>query len=146
MTEASPYDTPILRAYPPLSRNRNFLLLWAGYVVSALGDRIHFVVMLTLLVRLKEIPHGGTAETAQLNVMMLLPYVLLGPITGVLADRLPRRLLMITSDLARLVIVLVARTVFLAVPVALQATIGWPFHMKYAVLLLLLSLSLSIIT
>lgn len=137
MTQST--DTPILRNYPPLTQNRNFLLLWAGYVVSALGDRIHFVVMLALLVQLKKIERGGTAETAQLNVMMLLPYVLLGPITGVLADRLPRRLVMITSDLARLVIVLVARTIFLAVPVALQATIGWPFHLSYAVLLLLLS-------
>jgi MFS family permease len=137
MTQST--DTPILRNYPPLTQNRNFLLLWAGYVVSALGDRIHFVVMLALLVQLKKIDRGGTAETAQLNVMMLLPYVLLGPITGVLADRLPRRLVMITSDLARLLIVLVARTIFLAVPVALQATIGWPFHLSYAVLLLLVS-------
>ncbi|HVX84271.1 MAG TPA: MFS transporter [Phycisphaerae bacterium] len=136
MTEA--LDTPILRAYPPLSRNRNFLLLWAGYVVSALGDRIHFMVMLKLLVDLKHIDKGGTAETAQLNVMMLLPYVLLGPITGVLADRLPRRLVMITSDLVRLVIVVVARTIFLAVPVALQATLHWP-NISYAVALLLLS-------
>jgi 1-acyl-sn-glycerol-3-phosphate acyltransferase len=142
MTESA--DTPILRNYPPLTQNRNFLLLWAGYVVSALGDRIHFVVMLALLVKLKSDAAGvklagGTAETAQLNVMMLLPYVLLGPVTGVLADRLPRRFLMITSDLARLVVVLIARTVFLALPVALQATIGWPFNMTYAVLLLLVS-------
>jgi 1-acyl-sn-glycerol-3-phosphate acyltransferase len=139
MTEALDYETPILRAYPPLSRNRNFLLLWAGYVVSALGDRIHFVAMLTLLVSLKKMKEAGTPETAQLTMMMLMPYVLLGPITGVLADRLPRRVVMITSDLVRLVIAVVARTVFLAVPVALQATLGWPHGMTYAVGLLLLS-------
>ncbi len=142
MTQAA--DTPILRTYPSLAHNRNFLLLWAGYVVSALGDRIHFVVMLTLLVQLKSQAAGrdltgGTADVAQLTMMMLFPYVLLGPITGVLADRLPRRMVMITSDLVRLAIVIVARTFFLAVPLALQVKLAWPHDMTYAVLLLLLS-------
>ncbi len=130
--------TPILDKYPPLFGNRNFLLLWAGYVVSALGDRIHFLVMLSLLEQMKQ-HRIGTQETAQLNIMMLVPFLLLGPFTGVIADRLPRRLVMITADFARVAIVVVARTLFLAVPASLHGPVPWWPSISYAVLLLLAS-------
>ena len=63
------YESPALQPFPPLLRNRNFLLLWAGYVISALGDRIHFLVMLKLLETLKRAHDAsftvvGTQETA----------------------------------------------------------------------------------
>src|SRR6185295_8836282 len=91
------YAAAPLGAFPPLFKNRNFLLLWLAYVISALGDRIHFIVMLQLLQNLKRHLMNdatfevGTPETAQLNIMMLVPFLLFGPITGVIADRLPRR-------------------------------------------------------
>ena len=109
--------------YPGLFHNRNFLLLWMAYVISALGDRIHFVIMLALLTQLKHKAEAGTQETAQLNVMMLLPFLVLGPLTGVLADRLPRRAIMVTADFVRVAIVLVARTLFLAVPAGLHNSV-----------------------
>ncbi|HUO10039.1 MAG TPA: MFS transporter [Phycisphaerae bacterium] len=132
------YQTPILEHFPSLFRNRNFLLLWGGYVVSALGDRIHFLVMLKLLEMLKQ-HRIGTQETAQLNVMMLAPFLVLGPFTGVIADRLPRRTVMITSDFARVIIVILARTLFLALPAALHQSVPWMPTISYAVLLLLIS-------
>src|ERR1051325_3118564 len=118
-------DTPLLEKFPPLLKNRNFLLLWTGYLVSALGDRIHFIVMLALVSRL--VGHeAGTRENAQLTVMMLLPFLLFGPITGIIADRLPRRMIMLTCDLARVPIVIAARLIFIREadivgPVALYA-------------------------
>ena len=131
-------DTPLLANHPALFQNRNFLLLWGGYVVSALGDRIHFLVMLALLELMKGHP-AGAQETAQLNIMMLLPFLALGPFTGVIADRLPRRLIMISADFARVAIVVVARTLFLAVPAALHNPVPWWPAISYAVLLLLVS-------
>ncbi|GEM_PF-134032 len=112
--------------YPPLSANRNFLLLWAGYVISALGDRIHFIVMLQLVSNLMtqylrgvgkiaatQSYEAGTQESSQLTIMMLLPFLVFGPLTGILADRFPRRRIMLVSDLARVAIVIAARTLFL---------------------------------
>jgi 1-acyl-sn-glycerol-3-phosphate acyltransferase len=134
----------IAHDFPPLFKNRNFLLLWAGYVISALGDRIHFLVMLTLLQNLKRVPIG-TQETAQLNIMMLLPFLLMGPLTGVIADRLPRRLVMIGADFVRVLIVVIARTAFLAVPTTSHwhDVVTWMPHwlpsMSYIVLMLLIS-------
>jgi 1-acyl-sn-glycerol-3-phosphate acyltransferase len=150
-------QTPLLTAFPPLFKNRNFLLLWLAYVISALGDRIHFLVMLRLLENLKnpgllpKLADGvtdnplwhkvGTQETAQLNIMMLLPFLLIGPITGVIADRLPRRFVMVGADFARTVVVFIARTLFLAIPAAStwHKEISWMPSLSYAVLLLLVS-------
>ena len=112
-------DTPLLTNHPALLKNRNFLLLWGGYVVSALGDRIHFIVMLQLVTNLMIRRTGnpayeaGVAESAQLTIMMLAPFLLFGPFTGILADRLPRRMIMLVSDLARVAIVIAARTLFI---------------------------------
>jgi 1-acyl-sn-glycerol-3-phosphate acyltransferase len=110
------YQSPILQKFPPLFGNRNFILLWAGYVISAVGDRIHFLVMLALLTKIKGLAGPGTPESSQLTIMMLLPFVLFGPVTGILADRLPRRGIMIVSDLVRVAVVIAARTIFLEYP------------------------------
>ena len=107
-------DTPLLQDFPPLLRNRNFILLWLGYVVSALADRVHWLVMLTLLCTVVLGMKGlGSQQTAQLNLAMFVPFLILAPLGGLISDRLPRRMVMIVGDLVRLLIVLVARTVLL---------------------------------
>ncbi|MEI8198261.1 MAG: MFS transporter, partial [Phycisphaerae bacterium] len=136
------YATPLLAVHPHLLKNRNFLLLWAGNVISALGDRIHMLVMLSLVSKIVGdhlIPpnpkyEAGTMESAQLTVMMLSPFLLFGPITGLLADRFPRRAIMICSDLARVVIVIVARTIFLREQ-GTQANAQSEYVMLYGLLL-----------
>lgn len=136
------YATPLLAAHPNLLKNRNFVLLWAGNVISALGDRIHMLVMLALVSKIvgdhlappNPNYEAGTMESAQLTVMMLAPFLLFGPITGLLADRLPRRAIMICSDLARVVIVIVARTIFLREQ-GTQANAQSEYVMLYSLLL-----------
>ncbi len=121
-TVAEEHNGSAVQEFPPLMQNRNFLLLFCGQVVAAMGDRIHFLVMLALLsatiAKQKGIPDytAGTQESAQLTIMMLLPFLLWGPITGLIADRFPRRTVMIFSDLARVAMVIVARTMFLEFP------------------------------
>jgi 1-acyl-sn-glycerol-3-phosphate acyltransferase len=106
--------TPILQEFPPLFKNRNFLLLWMGHFISALGDRIQFMVALYVLSRqIVGIKEPGTPQSAQLTIAMLSPFVVIGPFAGVLADRLPRRKVMITADFARAAIIVAVRTVFL---------------------------------
>jgi 1-acyl-sn-glycerol-3-phosphate acyltransferase len=109
-----PTDTPLLQEFPPLFRNRNFLLLWIGHLISALGDRIQYMVALYILGRqIMGIEEPGTPQSAQLTIAMLSPFVILGPFAGVLADRLPRRKVMIFADLARAAVIAGVRTVFL---------------------------------
>ena len=107
-------DTPLLQEFPPLLRNRNFFLLMSGYVVSVIGDRVHFLVMLELLCYVVLKRHVESAQhTAQLNLAMFLPFLLLAPLGGAISDRLPRRWVMISCDLVRSIIVIIARTVLL---------------------------------
>ncbi len=107
-------DTPLLQEFPPLLRNRNFFLLMSGYVVSVIGDRVHFLVMLQLLCYVVLKRHVESAQhAAQLNLAMFLPFLLLAPLGGVISDRLPRRWVMISCDLVRSVVVIIARTVLL---------------------------------
>ncbi len=112
--QLEPADTPLLREFPPLLRNRNFFLLMSGYVVSVVGDRVHFLVMLQLLCYVVLKRNVESAQhAAQLNLAMFLPFLLLAPLGGAISDWLPRRWVMISCDLVRSVIVIIARTVLL---------------------------------
>jgi 1-acyl-sn-glycerol-3-phosphate acyltransferase len=94
-------DTRAVPAGPPVNlfRNRNFLLLWAAYGVSACGDHVSEMAVLRAL-GASEAPNL-TQLTALMTFMFMLPFFVLGPVTGVLADRLPRRGLMIFADIIR---------------------------------------------
>ena len=87
-----------------LFRNRNFMLLWAAYGVSAMGDHIAEMAVLAFMDAMSD--PNVTGLYAMITFMFFLPYFLLGPVNGMLADRLPRRGLMISADLARAAIFL----------------------------------------
>ena len=80
--------------------NRNFVLLWCAYGISAMGDHISEMAILktqNVLDKAKDV----TPLNARMTFMFFVPFFLLGPIAGVLADRLPRRLVMISADVIR---------------------------------------------
>jgi MFS family permease len=77
--------------------------IFAGQMVSQLGDWLDFVGLLTLVAYIWK---GGPAGLAAVAVCQALAYLIVGPFMGVLADRLPRRFSLVGSDLARAGIVL----------------------------------------
>jgi MFS family permease len=85
-----------------LKTNRPFRHLWYGQVVSELGDWLNSIAIYTLVLQL-----SGTG-TAMASAMMakLLPIFFVSPLAGVLIDRMDRKLIMITSDILRFVVVL----------------------------------------
>ncbi|MFQ5502052.1 MAG: MFS transporter [Phycisphaerae bacterium] len=80
-------------------RNRNFILLWCAYTTSALGDHLSEMAFLFMQDALDR--PDSTSINAIMLFMFMAPYVALGPIMGWLADRLPRKWIMITADLVR---------------------------------------------
>lgn len=84
--------------------NRNFVLLWAAYGISALGDHLSEVALLRWQHAMESLEGDITRRQAVMTFAFMAPFFLLGPIFGALADRVPRRLIMISADLIRMVI------------------------------------------
>lgn len=81
--------------------SRQFALLWGGQTVSSLGDGAFLTAMAWQVL---ELTNSGTAMGAVLAAGAV-PRVLFLLLGGVAADRLPRRLVMLWSDVGRAVAV-----------------------------------------
>ena len=84
-----------------LVRNANFRHLWAGQVVSLLGDWFNLIASAILIA---ELTGSGLAVGFLFTIRMLAPFVI-APIAGICADRYNRKHLLIITDLARAFIV-----------------------------------------
>jgi len=81
-----------------LFRNRNFVPLWLGQLVSYIGDQFTLIAALAVIGPLS----GGNAlATGLLAVALAAPQILFGLIGGVLVDKANRKWVMIISDVVR---------------------------------------------
>ncbi|MGQ9928458.1 MAG: MFS transporter [Chloroflexaceae bacterium] len=85
-----------------LRTNRNYRRLWYGQVVSQIGDWLDSVALFTLTLNLT----GSGQAVGLLFLAEFLPGAVVGPFAGVIVDRLPRKLVLIASDLGRALVVL----------------------------------------
>jgi len=85
-----------------LRTNRNFRLLFIGQTISQLGDWFNTVAVFALLLDLT----GSATAVAWMMIVQFLPVALVGPMAGVVVDRIDRRRLMIAADLIRGVLIL----------------------------------------
>jgi MFS family permease len=81
----------------PLRRNRDFVLLQSGQLLSTLGNQASSVAYPLLVLSLTHSP----AKAGLVGFAGILPYPLFVLPAGLLADRLDRRRIMIVSDLVR---------------------------------------------
>ena len=84
-----------------LARHRDFRLLFAGHVTSLFGDRALFVVLGIWALELT-----GSTGAGGIAFGFLAVAGFLAPLAGVIADRFPRRHVLIGNDLATAVMVL----------------------------------------
>ncbi|GHO56596.1 MFS transporter [Ktedonobacter robiniae] len=92
-----------LTRYPRALQSRAFALLWLGQAISSLGDGTFYIALAWQVLVLT----GSGTAIAGVLVAGTIPRILFFLIGGVAADRLPRRLILLCSDSARAVIVLV---------------------------------------
>jgi predicted MFS family arabinose efflux permease len=85
-----------------LRRNRDFRQLWLGQVVSQMGDWFDTIALYTIVLNLT----GSGRAVGLVLVARFLPSVVIGPASGVIADRFSRRSIMIISDVMRALVVL----------------------------------------
>ena len=77
-----------------LRRNRDFMLLWSGQAASGLGSQISLVAYPLLVLAIT----GSPAKAGVVGFAKALPVVLFALPAGMLADRVNRKRLMVTSD------------------------------------------------
>jgi MFS family permease len=88
-----------------LAANADFRRLWAGQVVSEVGDWLNNIAVLALAIQLA----GGRAVGLAIAVYAIarhLPLFLFGPVAGVVVDKFDRRRVMIAADILRAILAL----------------------------------------
>jgi MFS family permease len=80
-----------------LRTNRNSRLLFIGQAISQLGDWFNTVAVFALVLDLT----GSATAGAWMMIVQFLPIALVGPLAGVVVDRVNRRRLMSAADIVR---------------------------------------------
>ncbi|HEX7314297.1 MAG TPA: MFS transporter [Pyrinomonadaceae bacterium] len=88
-----------------LASNADFRRLWAGQVISEVGDWLNNIAVLALAIQLAGAGSVGLA-VATYAIARHLPLFIFGPVAGVVVDRVSRRRVMIAADVARAVLAL----------------------------------------
>jgi MFS family permease len=83
-----------------LRTEREFRLLFAGQVLSLIGDRVMLVALPFAVLE----AGGGVREVGLVFGAQLVPFLLFALVGGVLSDRSDRRRVLIASDLARVAV------------------------------------------
>ncbi|MPZ90736.1 MAG: MFS transporter [Actinobacteria bacterium] len=89
------------RRLVPLLAERDFRLLLGAQCIAQMADGLAQVAFAEEIVL---DPQGTPTRTLALFALTLLPYSLLGPFTGVLVDRWPRRSILVWTNVARAVL------------------------------------------
>ena len=84
---------------PPRSlwRNRDYMLLWSGQIVSSTGTRVSSLALPLLVLAVT----GSPAQAGIMAALRAIPYVFLALPAGALVDRWDRKQVMIVSDVVR---------------------------------------------
>ena len=81
----------------PLRRNRDFLFLWSGQVVSTIGTRASSVAFPLLVLGLT----GSPSKAGLVAFAQTLPFVLLFLPGGAVVDRVDRKRVLLAADVVR---------------------------------------------
>lgn len=135
-TDSTTTSTPFLptsdwRSYVTLlSTNHRYRRFWVSGVISHLGNWFNYIAIFVLLNNLV----GTGNAVSWFLIAKFIPTTILGPAAGVIADRLPRKVILITSDLLRVLIVLAfllvhsPDQVWLVYLLAFAQESVWTFH------------------
>lgn len=85
-----------------LLATRDFGCLWAGQVVSQIGDGLNKVALLWFVYEMT----GSALKMTVIGLLQTIPPLLFGPLIGVYLDYLPKKTVMIVVDLLRTLMVL----------------------------------------
>ncbi|HVA37660.1 MAG TPA: MFS transporter [Candidatus Dormibacteraeota bacterium] len=92
-----------LAAFEPLA-HRDFRLLWSGLLLSNLGSWMQITGMGYLVATLAPHPNLAPLYLGLVGLSRAIPVIALSPIAGLVADRLPRRRVLLVTNTAMLLL------------------------------------------
>jgi MFS family permease len=93
--------TPSGSGFRALLQNRPFMALWIGQVLSQVGDKIFFVLTITLLVSYESLPIKENSARSLLMVAVTLPAIMFGSAAGIFVDRFSKKKILSYSNMMR---------------------------------------------
>lgn len=94
-------STATVASYRALLANRNYRFWFYAALITSLGDWAGLFALQTFVVGVAESSRVELFSLGGIMMARLVPSLLIGPVAGVLADRYPRRRLMVIVDVAR---------------------------------------------
>ncbi|WP_310426864.1 MFS transporter [Chamaesiphon sp. VAR_48_metabat_135_sub] len=97
-----PAKTPTeASGFKALLKNRPFLFLWTGQVLSQVADKVLIVMSIALLTSYNIPVKYAASSSSYLMVATTIPAILFGAAAGIFVDRYPKKKVMVVSDIIR---------------------------------------------
>lgn len=87
--------------FKALLKNRPFLILWIGQLLSQVADKIFFILLIALLEKYQTDTGIVNSMRSTLMVTFTLPAILFGSAGGIFVDRYSKKQVLVVSDLIR---------------------------------------------
>jgi len=87
----------VVRAYGRVIRSRSYFPLWLGQLFSNFGDTLHYIAVVVLVFQVT----GQGVAVAGLVAAEVIPVLALGPVAGVIIDRISRKAVLVGADVFR---------------------------------------------
>ncbi len=125
-----PAKTPTeASGFKALLKNRPFLFLWTGQIVSQVADKVLLVMSIALLTTYHIPVKYAASSSSYLMVASTIPAILFGAAAGIFVDRYPKKKIMVLADLIRGSLILLL-----------------PILPKEFIVLLLITFAISVVT
>lgn len=102
----------MLSPYIRILKNRNFLFLWLGQIISQFGDRLTQMAIFGFIYQ-RLAGNPSAMANAKVIFFTLLPVFLINPVAGVYVDRWGKRKTMYVADFIRAVLIVILGFFFL---------------------------------
>lgn len=89
-----------------LLKNRPFMVLWFGQVLSQIADKVLFILLISLLDSYHSPRMFENSMRSALMIAFTLPAMLFGSAAGIVVDRFPKKQMMIAADVIRAVLMI----------------------------------------
>ena len=102
-----PAQPPALESgFRALLKNRAFMVLWFGQLLSQVADKVFFVLLISLLESYQSPQMFENSMRSAVMIAFTLPAILFGSAAGIFVDRFPKKQTMIAADVIRAILML----------------------------------------